>query len=255
MPSCFAAPARTRRASCLSFSCCASQLWGLPGPRIAALIPHPHLFPTKPQLCPLPQNPSLPTLAHPPGTLLNHLLSFSAPHPPLSFPASSSTPTTLPLRHTLTYDGRAGAGGSRAHLGPICTEKRWSESAARRGRAGEGEERGLSQAGCLPVQEASLQPEHAKTWHLHRKLARKSRPHPIPFLELPCCLRVIPNSIFLIRSIKQLRYLTLLELSPGQETQVVPVYPAVSALPEVPSLLWAAEAGSQSWKGKERAEG
>ena len=33
------------------------------------------------------------------------------------------------------------------------------------------------------------------------------------------------------------------------------IYPEGSGFPEVPSLLWAAEAGSQSWKGKERAEG
>lgn len=52
--------------------------------------------------------------------------------------------------------------GTRAHLGPICREKR---DGVRRlpGGAGEEEERGPSQAGRLLVQEAPLQPKGTST--------------------------------------------------------------------------------------------
>lgn len=61
-------------------------------------LPLPHKTPTSPPP-PGPQSPNSP--AHPPATLLNHLLSFSAPQPSLSSPAPSSTPHhTLPQAYS-----------------------------------------------------------------------------------------------------------------------------------------------------------
>ena len=49
--------------------------------------------------------------------------------------------------------------GTRAHLGPICREKRDGVKRLPGGAGEEEDERGPSQAGCLLVPEAPLQPE------------------------------------------------------------------------------------------------
>lgn len=104
-------------------------------------------------------NPDLPTLGP-----ISWLPCFSRPSAPCPSHVLCSlmwhSPPWAPSGPPLTCARGPGAVGTRAHLGPICREKREGMKGLQ-GRGGEGV-RGPGQMGFLPQQEAPLQPQHPK---------------------------------------------------------------------------------------------